>query len=82
MTIQSYRTNKHSKNKSVEERLERAVDHLESFVEFFEPDEENYISGIGYNVAEAKNLDDIYKRVGNCIEVLERFRAWINLPDC
>jgi hypothetical protein len=77
----SYKTNRRSKNWSMEERLERALDTLEGRVEFFEPDEDNsaFVHG---NVADAQNLDDIYRRVGECIKTLQRFQTWLNLPNC
>ena len=41
MTPTSYKTNKHAKNWSVEEQLERALDALENRIELFEPDEDS-----------------------------------------
>lgn len=79
MTV-SYRTNKHSKNKSIEEKLERALDALEFRVESFDPNGEHFL--LLDEMADAENIDIAYERVGNCIQMLERFRDWLNLPDC
>jgi hypothetical protein len=81
MTI-SYRTNKHYKNRSVEEHLERYLDALDGILEFIEIDPvNNSVYIIDGSTADAKNLDDLYKRVCNCIQTLEYFRAWLNRPS-
>lgn len=72
-----YKTNKHSKNKSIEERLERAVDALGSRVEFFDPDRDYFVFSDN-NIADAENLNVAYERVCNCIQMLERFRTWLD----
>jgi hypothetical protein len=74
----SHKTNKHPKNKSIEERLERAVGTLESMIENFNPEDDDYIYMFPNGVTDAKNLDDIYKQVCNCIQMLEHFRTWLD----
>jgi hypothetical protein len=38
----NYKTNKHIKNKTIEERLERVANHLETLAEFIDPDNEPF----------------------------------------
>ena len=73
---QSYKTNKHARNSSIEEQLERAIDLLDERVSSFDPDDEINFQ-LDSNVINAENLDEAYRRVCDDITKLERFREWL-----
>ena len=78
----SYKTNRRPKNRSIEEKLERLADRLESQGELLEFDEEyddthSMFRGMEY----AENRHLIYERIGNYIDTLERFRSRLDLPN-